>query len=150
MKAEDTINKLTKKALAIFYEKEEEWLINQMIEDMQENPGRYADVVCFPVEREKVIDLIKKGQKYQDLEHQLAEKDTFIKELQNDNRELRKGLNKSGLDYFISSSNSIRHQVCQEIRDQVYKLSHYDGICLNMDGVDLLEFLDQIEKGERK
>ena len=51
-----------------------------------------------------------------DLEQQLAEKDAFIKMLQEDNRNLRKGLNKDALNYAIERVNTIRKQVCDKIR----------------------------------
>ena len=93
-------------------------------------------------------------QKYSEQQHQLAEKDTFIKELQNDNRELRKGLNKSGLDYFISSSNSIRHQVCDEVREycknNFIPIPNKLGCYVEVNREEFFDNLDQIEKGETK
>ena len=72
MKGVEEMAKIEIEAMTTFYDKQEEWIINQMLEDMNENPKKYQDVVIFPVEREKVIDLIKKGQKHQDLEQQIA------------------------------------------------------------------------------
>ena len=93
-------------------------------------------------------------QENKQLKEQLTEKNIRIKELQKDNRELRKGLNKSGLDYFINSANSIRKQVCDKIKGQilahlevsseewVWQSDNYVGLSL------LKQILDQIEKGE--
>ena len=42
----------------------------------------------------------------------------------------------------------VLHLVCARIKHKVFELSDYDGVTMSMDGIDLLEFLDQIEKGE--
>ena len=49
-------------------------------------------------------------------DERIAELEMQIKELQDDNRNLRKGLNKEGLDYFITQINNIRHEICEKVR----------------------------------
>lgn len=68
----ETIQKLQLKLMATFYDKQEQWLTDQMLQDMQDNPEKYKGAVFYPIEREKVIDLIKKGQNTEKLQTQKA------------------------------------------------------------------------------
>lgn len=109
------------------------------------------DGIQLLIDRMQQDGIKKLEQENKQLKEQLAEKETFIKELQRDNRELRKGLNKSGLDYFIKSSNSIRKQVCDEIRksfDEHRKIlqSNYDECIFSMDNI--IEELEELEQAK--
>lgn len=97
------------------------------------------------------IDILKYN--VEGLEQQLAEKDeeierlkAEIKELKDDNWELRKDFNKKAYDYILKDHNKdIRHQVCEEIRDYIHsKECQIKG----MEFILLLCKLDQIERGE--
>lgn len=87
------------------------------------------------------------------LNQKLAQKDKEIKLLRNvlDNIKGNKASDK-----LVNARNAVyallermvketRHKVCEEIRSYIYKLSTYDGVRFDMDGIDLLEILDQIE-----
>lgn len=66
------MSKIIQKAMATFYDKQDKWLIDQMLQDMQDNPEKYKGAVVYPIEREKVIDLIKKGQNTEQFQTQKA------------------------------------------------------------------------------
>lgn len=109
------------------------------------------------IEKDDLEDLVDKirdnDPMITNLKAQIAEKEIFIKELQRDNRELRKGLNKSGLDYFIKSSNIIRKQVCDEIRKKmtVYRYTEVktkNGYEWALTDSNINEILDQIEQAK--
>ena len=79
-------------------------------------------------------------------DERIAQLKIQIKELQDDNRNLRKGLNKEGLDYFITKTNSLRHEICEKIREKADKrIAIYDGTKFY---AITNELLDQIERGE--
>ena len=85
------------------------------------------------------------------LKEQLVRKDQFIKMLQEDNRDLRKGLNRDALNYAIERANTIRREVCDEIREKLKAHCDYTdedsiGWYLTEHKVDML--LDQIEKNK--
>lgn len=58
--------------IATFYDERDKWLIDQMIQDMNDNPKKYKDAVFYPIEREKVIKLIQDGKNLSKLQTQKA------------------------------------------------------------------------------
>ena len=80
MKKEDKQMLILKRLMTAFCDEEEKFLTNQIIKDIQDNPEKYKDVVVYPIERKKIIDLIKKGKEFENIEKQLAEKDEEIKQ----------------------------------------------------------------------
>ena len=84
--------------------------------------------------------------KIADLEHQLAEKDKLIEELQLQNKELLDGA-KQMLYESKEVMNNIRHQICEEIRNRIKQAElnyEWKGETISME-----QILDQIE-GENK
>ena len=99
------------------------------------------------------------AKKYEEYEEQLVRKDRFIKMLQEDNRGLRKGLNRDALNYAIERANTIRKQVCDEIREKIRtRIEAYPIICEDENKIvrrcifidTIKDILNKIGQGEQE
>lgn len=146
---ENNIYKITTTFIAQFYDAKEKYLIDGLLKDIQENKERYKGLTIIPVEREKIVELLNKGNDYEKLQQQLAEKDKEIEELKKDLKS-QKGL--TDLYSTIAGTNATkmsiekatRHQICEKIRQFVELNEDWGTIFV----CQIYEFLKEIEKGE--
>lgn len=149
MKIEEngTTISITQTLITQFYDAKEKCLIDGLLKDMEENKEKYKGLTIIPVEREKIVELLNKGKKFDQLQQQLAEKNLENKKLKYMILELQ------------AKEQDQRHQICEEIRRFIKmnylacykKASQEDVISVraNNDCLRTLErFLEQIEKGE--
>lgn len=148
MKKEDKQMLILKRLMTVFCDEEEKFLTNQIIKDIQDNPEKYKDVVVYPVERKKIIDLIKKGKEFENIKKQLAEKDEEIKQyceraiIDMNHKEMLE----LQLDKAKDKINEIRHQVCEEITEKLELKCIPDGTFMCVDTI--IYALQKVEKGE--
>ena len=148
--------------------------IISLLQDMQENKEKYKGLTIIPVERERVVELLNKGKDFDQLQQQLAEKDKEISMLKSQNQffmEETKRLDqisnlkdqeieelkfqiedkKGGCELCEFSKElrdiDIRHQICEEIRDELFNTEFKKAIN-DLGKIWLLNLLDQIEKGK--
>lgn len=113
----------------------------------QETFGKSEIVVSWA--KDNPFEKLKQENKTKD--ERIAQLEMRIKELQDDNRNLRKGLNKEGLDYFITQTNNIRHEICEKIREKVKRgsfnltVKEYDDETYSKYKKWVFEILNQIE-----
>lgn len=86
--------------------------------------------------------------KIQDLEHQLAEKDKEIEKM----KLQLEGECKAHIMFYEGMEERIRHQVCEEIRENLkkYSVKHLANYIIEIEETRLDLLIDQIEKGEIK
>lgn len=152
---ENSIYKLTTTFLTQFYDAKEKYLIDSLLQDMQENKEKYKGLTIIPVEREKIVELLNKGKDFDQLQQQLAEKDKEIERLKQGVtiREQVEAIIKKETDNIKKQITKeitpiiykeCRHEICKNIREKAfpyYYLGRVIGHIIN------IELLDEIEKG---
>lgn len=150
---ENGIITFTQTFVTQFYNAKEQYLIDSLLKDMQENKEKYEGLTIMPIEREKIVELLNKGKEFNELQQQLAEKDKEIEELNEKIGDLiAAGFTKGVIIADIKQQT--RHQICNEAKKRIVKETCYDteeevrNAIYDFNAREVLEILDDIEKGE--
>lgn len=144
---ENNIYEMTTTFLTQFYDAKEQYMIDSLLKDMQENKDRYKGLTIIPIQREQVVELLNKGKEYEQLKQQLEEKDKEIERLSALIPPRHDGKTLTRLQILNEWEKELRHQICEKIREiAVKEINKYKDA--NITYTIREEDLDQIEKGE--